>query len=124
MSADDTLVFEGTAWPAARITGRLPISPHDPGSRAPARTIFTIAASGHGRRWSTTRPQAFWRSFAETDLNDAEAVLAFVRRRGDPQGLLGGAVDTAHWGNLRALLMTAARAWEPAGSSRNQSLGL
>jgi hypothetical protein len=83
-----------------------------------SRTIFTIAASGHGRRWSAAQPEGFWRDFVEINLNDAGAVLRFMRRRGDPDGLLdvGAETHTGHWNNLAALLGTAARAYEPEGA--------
>ena len=44
--------------------------------------------------------------------------MAFVRRYGDPDGALdrGEAMHTGDWKNLKALLGTAASAWEPAGA--------
>jgi hypothetical protein len=85
----------------------------------PSRTIFTIVASGHGRHWSATHPEGFWRDFVEINLNDASAVPQFVRRRGDPDGFLdagAGTTNTGSWNNLAALLGTAARAYEPEGA--------
>ena len=105
-------------WQAARIVGALPMRTH-PRADHPPRTIFKIAASGGGRRWLVDQPQAFWRDFAEFDLNNADAVLGFVQRRGDPFGVLdaGGESDTGHWTNLKALLSTASQAWDPAGAN-------
>jgi hypothetical protein len=98
-------------------------SPDNVDYKPPSRPIFTLAASGHGRRWSATRPQGFWRDFTELDPADAEAVTAFVRRRGDPDGLLDASTEThtGYWYNLYSVLCTAAQAWEPedaAGISR------
>jgi hypothetical protein len=118
MAIGDTLVFEGIAWPAARVVNSAPMSfrtyPHDGDYRPEPRTIFTLATTGRGRRWSTTRPQGFWRDFATLEFDDAEAVTAFVRRRGDPAGLLdvGAETNTGTWSNLGAVLRTAAVAWE------------
>jgi hypothetical protein len=114
MASGATLIFSGTRWPAARVSDRtsLVFKPH----REP-RTIFTLTAAGHGRRWEATEPQAFWRDFAEADFSDASAVTAFVQRRGDPEGLLDTSARQTHtgtWTNLKALLGTAAKAWEPA----------
>jgi hypothetical protein len=46
-------------------------------------------------------------------------VLGFIQRRGDPFGFLdaGEETHTGHWTNLQALLLTAAQAWEPAGTN-------
>jgi hypothetical protein len=119
MAIGDTLVFEGRRWPAAQITAATPMVlrtyPHDLDYRPPSRTIFKLGATGRGRRWSSTHPAGFWRDFAGLEIGKAESVVAFVRRRGDPEGLLdvGAETNTASWGNLSALLCTAARAWEP-----------
>ena len=89
--------------------------PRDQEHLPPSRDIFTFATSGRPRPWTSTQPEAFWRDFAEIELNDAKAVTAFIHRRGDPLGLLDdvGQTHTGHWINLIALLRTAARAWEP-----------
>jgi hypothetical protein len=107
-------------WPSARIVNSAPMVfrtyPSDVDYRPPSRTVFTIAASKHGRGWSAAQSEGFWRDFVEIDLSDAGAVLQFVHRRGDPDGLLdvGAETHTGHWNNHLALLLTAARAWEPA----------
>lgn len=113
------LVFQGMRWPSARIISSHPMVfrtyPRGREYLPPSRDIFTLTASRGGRPWTATQPDAFWRDFAEIDLNDADAVTAFIGRRGDPQGLLDdvGETNTGHWGNLTALLLTAARAWDP-----------
>jgi hypothetical protein len=118
MVAGQKLIFLGMRWQVARIAGELPMRTH-PRADHPPRTIFTVAASGRGRRWSTDQPLAFWRDFAEIDLNSADAVLGFVQRRGDPFSVLdaGGETHTGHWTNLKALLLTAAQAWDSAGAN-------
>jgi hypothetical protein len=104
MTTADTLIFSGTRWQTARIL--------QAGS-----TLFEIAASGRGRKWETTTALGFWRDFVGLPLDDATAVVAFVRRYGDPYGALdrGEVMHTGHWKNLKALLGAAAGAWEPAG---------
>jgi hypothetical protein len=123
MAIGNTLIFDGLAWPATRVLGSTPMVfktyPHNVDDKPPSRTIFTLAASGRGRRWSATRPDGFWRDFTELELADTEAVTAFVRRRGDPDGLLDASTEThtGHWYNLRTVLGTAAQAWEPADAA-------
>ena len=121
--SENTLVFEGTRWPTARVVNGLPMSfrnylPSDFGDQSHTRTIFTIAASGHGRRWTASHPEGFWRDFVEIDLGDADAVLQFVRRRGDPGGLLdlGRETNTVYWANFAGRLGSAAGAYEPEGA--------
>jgi hypothetical protein len=122
MVTEQKLIFSGTRWQAAQVTGSEPVRfrafPRGSGPAPPSRTIFTLTASGHGRGWSTDQPLAFWRDFAKIDLNSANAVLDFVRRRGDPFGFLdaGEETHTGHWANLKALLQVAAQAWEPPGA--------
>ncbi len=93
-------------------------TPSDFDYQPPSRTIFTIAVNGTGRRWSATHPEGFWRDFYEIDLNDADAVLRFIRRRGDPDALLdvGAETHTGSWNDLAAWLGIAARAYEPVGA--------
>jgi len=80
-------------------------------------TLVEVAASGHGRKWTTNIALAFWRDFTDLPLDDVDAIAGFVRRRGDPYGALdrGEVMHTGHWKNLQALLGTAVSAWEPAG---------
>jgi hypothetical protein len=119
MAIGHTLMFDGLAWPAARIVASSAMVfksyPHNAVYKPPAHPVFTLATTGHGRRWETTRPEGFWRDFAELDIADNEAVTAFVRRRGDPDGMLDANTEshTGHWLNLKALLGTAALAWTP-----------
>jgi hypothetical protein len=121
MTIGDTLIFSGVRWQTVRVVGiermkpfRSMVVPEEP---ARARVVFTLAISGHGRPWSATEPQGFWRSFAEIDLikGDEAAVVAFVRRFGDPAGRLGPGTqtDTASWIPSIAWLGEVAKAWEP-----------
>jgi hypothetical protein len=79
--------------------------------------IFEVAASGHGRQWQTDTALGFWRDFYDLSLDDGDAITAFIRRYGDPYGGLdrGEVTHTGYWKSLKALLGTAASAWEPAG---------
>jgi hypothetical protein len=128
MAVGNTLVFDGLAWPTTRIVSSSPMIfktyAHDADHKPPPRIIFTLSATGRGRRWSATRPQGFWRDFTELDPADAEAVTAFVRRRGDPDGLLDASTEThtGYWDNLHSVLWTAAQAWEPEDAAGISSL--
>jgi hypothetical protein len=104
MAASNTLIFLGTRWQTARVV------------RA-GSALVEIIASGHGRQWETDIALGFWRDFYDLSLDDVDAITAFVRRRGDPYGSLdrGEVMHTGHWKNLKALLGTAASAWESAG---------
>jgi hypothetical protein len=104
MATPNTLIFQGIRWSVARAV--------------PAGTgLFEIKTSGHGRKWETGTSLAFWRDFHDLPLEDGDAVAAFVRRRGYPGSLNRGEVmHTGSWKGLKALLGTAAGAWEPAGA--------
>jgi hypothetical protein len=104
MAASNTLIFSGTRWQTAQVV------------RA-GTALFEVAASGHGRKWQTDTALGFWRDFYDLSLDDGDAITAFIRRYGDPHGDLdrGGAMHTGQWKNLKALLGTAASAWEPVG---------
>jgi len=66
-----------------------------------SRSLMLTAPSGHGRPWQADAPEAFWRDFAALNLSsDADGMVAFVRRRGDPEGLLnrpGASADSGRW---------------------------
>jgi hypothetical protein len=104
MVKSNTLIFQGIRWSAAQAV--------------PAGTaLFEIKTSGHGRKWETNVALAFWRDFYDLSLDDGDAIASFVRRRGDPFGDLdrGEVMHTGHWKNLKAVLGTAAGAWETVG---------
>lgn len=116
MTTTNTLIFSGTRWQTARVVGAGRVMRTGPVVRA-GPALFEVAASGHGRKWETFTTLGFWRDFTDLPLDDADAVAAFIRRRGDPHGDLdrGEVTHTGAWKNLQALLGTAASAWEPPG---------
>jgi hypothetical protein len=119
MAADNTLMFSGTRWQTARVVhvGSSLVARSDGGRITRGSTLVEVAASGHGRKWETDVTLAFWRDFHDLPLDNADAIVAFVRRYGDPDGFLdrGEVMHTGYWRNLQVLLGTAASAWEPAG---------
>jgi hypothetical protein len=120
MTTDNTLIFVGTRWQTARVVhvGSSLVAGTGPGRVIRAgSTLVEIAASGHGRKWETSTTLGFWRDFTELPLDDVDAITAFIRRYGDPYGALDRfeVTHTGHWKNLKALLGTAADAWEPVG---------
>ena len=123
MTTSNTLIFEGTRWQTARAVHVGPTLVTDGHGRE--RTISVdstwveIAASGRGRRWETETSLGFWRDFYELPPGNIDALVAFVRRYGDPYGALDRGdptTQTTHWKSLQALLGTAASAWEPVDS--------
>ena len=119
MAADNTLMFSGTRWQTARAVhvGASLIARSDGGRIMRGSTLVEVAASGHGRKWETDVSLGFWRDFVELPLDNADAIVGFTSRYGDPYGALdrGEVMHTGGWKNLKALLGTAASAWEPAG---------
>lgn len=118
MAGSNTLIFSGIRWQTAQVVHVGSSRVQTAGGVRAGSTLVEIAASGHGRKWETDIALAFWRDFTDLPLDDVHAITDFVRRRGDPHGALdrGEVTHTGHWGNLQALLGTAARAWEPAGA--------
>ena len=60
--------------------------------------------------------EGWWRDLAELPLDDERRVLSFLRRRGDPFGVLapdGKQISTYDWRDLKAVLERAAVAWDP-----------
>jgi hypothetical protein len=94
------------------------VYPIDSDRPPPPRPVFTIAPSGQGRVWEARAAEGFWRDFVEIDFGDADAVLKFVQRRGDPWGLLEQDAETLTqvWYGIAAILGAPARAYEPAGA--------
>lgn len=97
---DAELMWSGRAWPAAEIVGR-------------SGEHFTFRTSGKGRPLELVGPAAWWRNFSELDVDNSDAVIDFVRRRGDPLGRLSRTThgDTAGWKYLSGLLKLAASCW-------------
>ncbi|MGH0357510.1 hypothetical protein GHJ84_08740 [Sinorhizobium meliloti] len=94
------LFWSGQAWPAAEIAGR-------------TGEDFIFKTTGKGRHIQFREPAAWWRNFSEVDLNDANAVIGFVRRRGDPFGMLSptNQADSSKWFEIHAPLNLAASRW-------------
>ena len=78
-------------------------------------TIAEIATSGQGRKWSTDRALGFWRTFAEMDHEDDEAIADFSQRYGDIDSALTAStpIRTRYWPTLKAHLREIGRAWDP-----------
>jgi hypothetical protein len=121
MAASNALIFAGTRQPTARVVhvGSTLVTDGHGRERVirAGSTLVEIAVSGHGRRWETDITLGFWRDFYELPLDDADAIVGFIRRYGDPHGALdrGEVMHTGAWKNLKALLGAAAGAWEPVG---------
>ncbi|MDX0948998.1 hypothetical protein GOD93_25550 [Sinorhizobium medicae] len=69
--------------------------------------------SGNGQAWDAKRPQGFWRTFAELDLDRREDVLMFLARYGDPNGALPKRSSLERWREMQGRLKVAALAYEP-----------
>ena len=75
-----------------------------------------IETTGQGWSYSAVGGEGWWRDFAELPLDDERRVLSFLRRRGDPFGVLapgGKQISTCDWRILKATLKCAAMAWDP-----------
>ena len=75
-----------------------------------------IETTGQGWSYSAFGGEGWWRDFAELPLDDERRVLSFLRRRGDPFGVLapgGKQISTCDWRILKATLKCAAGAWDP-----------
>ncbi|SFJ15243.1 hypothetical protein SAMN04515648_2900 [Phyllobacterium sp. CL33Tsu] len=91
----EPLVFDGTAFNSVSVVDTL------------------VSARGTGRRWSTQKPLAFWRVFAEMDLSSSFNVEMFAGRYGDPTGALPGQSYLPSWRKVQELLQVPATAWDP-----------
>jgi hypothetical protein len=122
-----SLPFSTSAWPAARVVTSRDVETYalgldiDP-DRLPAfikalkwLRSHRLRAHGKGKPWSTTEPLGFWRDAAVLDLDNAEAIIAFVKRRGDPLGHVDGKdgeTETGLWFGLCGHLRHMAEGWE------------
>ena len=113
----NTLIFSGVRWQTARVVHVGSTLVQTAGGVRAGSTLVEVAATGHGRKWETNVSLGFWRDFYDLPLDDVDAIVGFIRRYGDPYGALDRdkATHTGSWGNLKALLSTAASAWEPVG---------
>jgi hypothetical protein len=118
MSIED-LEWKGRAWPAASISGKIKTVLRDArgGSRLGAHMALEIEASGGGREYELRGPAGFWRNFAETQPDDPERVLDFIKRKGCPFGELGPdqPTDTGDWPSVAAWLIPIAQLWGAPG---------
>lgn len=111
------LVFHGLRWPAVQVAeSRVDhFDFDDDGDTWGRRVTFAqLTTRGDGRRWTATSAQAFWRNFAEINLEDDSAIIDFVKRHGDPDSQLSPThpVRTRWWRPLRDHLRPFARAWD------------
>ncbi len=107
--------FNGRAWPAAEIAGPARVIVRDNAERrVAALSALEIRARGGGKPFYVDGAAAWWRNFAEVDVQDADSVLGFVRRHGDPLGELEtqGFTDTSEWQEIRRPLHLAAACWQ------------
>ena len=115
----EALSFSGIRWPAARVVARKQVVDDDP-DRSEKTVSFVdtliIETSGAGRPYTVNFAEGWWRDLAECRLDDETRVLRFLRRRGDPFGVLapdGTQISTRTWRDLQRVLEVAAWAWEP-----------
>jgi hypothetical protein len=97
-----TTEYSGRAWPAAVSVGRV-------------QKVIGLKASGKGKAYKAETAQAWWRNFAELNLDSEADVVGFVQRHGDPFDELGkaGFADTSRWAEIQEPLKTAAAYWSP-----------
>jgi hypothetical protein len=114
----EPLLFHGIRWGGAKVVSRelvVDVRKLDEKKVALNSTLI-IETTGEGRPYTVHWVEAWWRDFAELELDDGKRVLSFLRRRGDPFGVLapdGKQVSTSDWFSLKATLKCAARAWDP-----------
>jgi hypothetical protein len=112
----DQVEFSGLRWPAARVTGHRLVPALATGFiDDEGRTeVPVISVTGQGQHYKVESAEGWWRDFAELQLADEHRTVSFVRRHGDPRGML--AVDrpihTELWAPLLNRLRPAALCWE------------
>jgi hypothetical protein len=116
----EVLLFSGIRWGGAKVVARRQVAsisfPGGDGKKVPFEDTLIIETTGQGRPYSVSYTEGWWRDFAELPLDDERRVLSFLRRRGDPFGVLapgGKQISTYDWRILKATLRCAAMAWEP-----------
>jgi hypothetical protein len=114
----EPLLFSGIRWLGAKVVARKPVVDDDPdhrGRKVPFVDTLIIETSGKGRPYQVHFAEAWWRDLAELALDDEKRVLSFLRRRGDPFGVLapgGKQISTYDWRSLKAVLERAVVAWD------------
>lgn len=110
-----TLKWSGRAWPAAFVgkTVHIVYKNWGGGPRTSSGEAFEIQTTGKGREYHVFELGTWWRNFGELDLADPDAVIGFVRRKGDPFGQLSARepTDTSLWPQLVDPLKEAAACW-------------
>jgi hypothetical protein len=126
----DNLEWTGRAFPAARVSGPVPILVKviDRETRREETRrdeAFEISTSGNGREYLETGPKAYWINFALIANDDADAIQTFVRRHGDPFGTLTANQPTSNveWSQLQSYLLPAYRLFDPVKPNGSQSRG-
>lgn len=73
-----------------------------------------IATTGKGREYELNGPAGFWRNFATMEPDDDDAIVDFIRRKGDPLGQLSPdvVIDTGQWKSVADWLWFMADLWD------------
>jgi hypothetical protein len=114
----EPLLFSGIRWLGAKVVARKQVVDDDPDHRSrkvPFTDTLIIETTGQGRPYSVNFAEGWWRDLAELALDDEKRVLSFLRRRGDPLGVLepgGKQISTHDWRDLKAVLERAVVAWD------------
>jgi hypothetical protein len=76
--------------------------------------VPVITTTGQGQQYQIESAEGWWRDFAELTIGDERRALSFVRRRGDPSGVLTPErpLHTGHWADQLNGLRSAALCWE------------
>ncbi len=113
--ADDVfsrLTYYGHCWPAAKAVERmLAINRYAPDDEGEEELVWKLELSGNGRAFQETRPNGWWRSFAELDVDDKAAVTNWMQRKGHPfkslTPLKSTLLTTARWADVKKFLQPA-----------------
>lgn len=110
------LIWNGRAWPKAFVSKTVHVvyKDYEGGPRTGSGEAFDIQTTGKGREYKEFGAAAWWRNFSELDLANPDAVVGFVRRRGDPFGHLSPRhpIDTSQWPSIAEILKPAAACWD------------
>ncbi|SFJ31877.1 hypothetical protein SAMN04515648_3460 [Phyllobacterium sp. CL33Tsu] len=105
------LKYSGMCYPAAKVVERQTVLYRDIPDDEPdaEEQVWKVAVSGNGRPVSDVRPNGWWRSFAEINLDDEDAVTNWCRRKGDPfKPVIYQHTTTARWPLLKTTLRQGA----------------
>jgi hypothetical protein len=122
----EPLLFSGIRWPAARVIERRAI----PGRQRSGwvgesgelqwQEALIVETTGNGHPYEIKHAEGWWRDLAELRIDDERRILSFLRRRGDPLGVLkpGSPIVTSEWDGLILRLRRASNAWKPLAGSQ------